>query len=283
MRTRVVLLLTVLTIAASAQAASPTLDRIRDTRTVTFAYREAAAPFSFKDRMGRVHGYSVELCSRIAAALKDTLKLPDLAVKWVAVDAANRLDAVASGRVDAECGTTTITLTRMGQVDFSLPIFIDGGSVLVRADSKIQSMADLREHKIAVIPATTTERALKAQLALFEVSATIVPVKDPAEGAAMLHAGKVDGFAGDRIVLADLQRRADNASAYAVLGSDFSYEPYAIVVRRDDPDFRLAVNRALVGVYKRGEIDPIFQRWLGPLGPPGPLLHSMFYLNSLPE
>jgi glutamate/aspartate transport system substrate-binding protein len=272
-----------LTASVAATGASPTLDRIRDTGTVTFAYREAAAPFSFKDRSGRVLGYSVELCTRIAGAVQQSLKLPELKIKWVAVDAASRLDAVSSGRVDAECGTTTITLTRMGQVDFSVPIFVDGGSVLVRADAKIARMADLKDRKVAVIPGTTTERALITHLALLDAAATLVPVKDPAEGAALLTAGKVDGFAGDRIVLADLGNRADNRAGLTVLSSDFSYEPYAIVVRRDDPDFRLAVNRALIGIYKRGEIDPIFQRWLSPLGPPGPLLHSMYYLNSLPE
>jgi len=277
-------LLFVCCVAASAiVVASPTLDRIRDSGSITFAYRDQAAPFSYADRDGRVRGYSTELCTAIAAAIQQALKLPSLKIVWQAVDAAHRLEAVQSGRADAECGTTTITLARMKDVDFSLPIFVDGGSVLVRAKSRIGKLADLRGRKIAVIAGTTTEEALVAALAVLDAHATLVPVADPAEGSALLAAGKVDGYAGDRIVLASLKLRSPASPELVVLGTDFSYEPYGIVLRRDDPDFRLAVNRALVDLYKHGGIDPIFQRWLAPLGPPGPLLHSMFYLNSLPD
>ena len=269
--------------ASAIVVASPTLDRIRDSGSITFAYRDQAAPFSYADRDGRVRGYSTELCTAIAAAIQQALKLPSLKIVWQAVDAAHRLEAVQSGRADAECGTTTITLARMKDVDFSLPIFVDGGSVLVRAKSRIGKLADLRGRKIAVIAGTTTEEALVAALAVLDAHATLVPVADPAEGSALLAAGKVDGYAGDRIVLASLKLRSPASPELVVLGTDFSYEPYGIVLRRDDPDFRLAVNRALVDLYKHGGIDPIFQRWLAPLGPPGPLLHSMFYLNSLPD
>jgi glutamate/aspartate transport system substrate-binding protein len=110
-----------------------------------------------------------------------------------------------------------------------------------------------------------------------------VPVKDGAEGVALLAQGKVDGFAGDRIVLIGLRSTAAEPEKLKLLDSDFSFEPYALVMRRDDPDFRLAVNRALVELYRSGDIDPIFHRWLGGLGQPGPLLNAMFYLSTLPE
>ena len=111
----------------------------------------------------------------------------------------------------------------------------------------------------------------------------LVPVADAAAGLAQLASGKVDGYAGDRIVLVSLRAGSADPAKLAVLDSDFSFEPYALVVRRDDPDFRLAVNRALVEIYRSGDIDDIFFRWSGALGRPGPLLHSMFYLNTLPE
>ena len=269
--------------APPVQAAGPTLDRIRASGSITFAYRDAAAPFSFADRDGRVRGYSVEICNAIADAIQKLLKLPSLKVTWQPVTADNRLDIVASGRADAECGTTTISLSRMEKVDFSLPIFVDGGSVLVRAKSRLWNLADLKGRRVAVIAGTTTEQALVGALNVQQAPATLVPVKDAAEGVAMLIAGKVDGYAGDRIVLADIRLRSPNARDLLLLPADFSYEPYGIVVPRGDPDFRLAVNRALVELYKHGGIDPIFQRWLAPMGKPGPLLHSMFYLNSLPD
>lgn len=270
-------------VAGAALAAGPTLDRIKRDGVVKFGYRAGAAPFSFADREGRVRGYSVELCTRIAATIQKTLGLDTLKVEWLPVDAANRLDAVASGRVDAECGTTTITLARMEKVDFSLPIFVDGGSALVRARAQLAALKDLKGKKVGVIPGTTTEQVLATALSSLEAPATLVPVKDGFEGLAQLEAGKIDAYASDRIVLAGLRQRSTTPAALALLEQDYSYEPYGIVVRRDDPDFRLAVNRGLTAIYRRGEIDAIFQRWLAPLGQPGPLLHSMFYLSTVPE
>ena len=270
--------------AAPAVAADgPTLERIRSTGTIALAYREGAAPFSFRDREGRVRGYSVELCLRVAAAIQHELGLRQMKIEWLPVDAGTRIDAVTSGKADAVCGTTTVTLSRMESVDFSLPIFVDGGSVLVRGQSRLVRLADLKGRKIAVIGGTTTEQALVRALNAIEAPAVLVPVKDAAEGMAALAHGKADGYAGDRVVLAALKQQATNGAKLEFIGSDFSYEPYAIVLPRNDPDFRLLVNRTLAGLYRTGDIDPIFQRWLGGLGKPGPLLHAMFYLNTLPE
>jgi len=270
-------------LSASAFAASPVLDRIKEKGAITFAYRDGAAPFSFKDRGGRVRGYSVDLCVRVAMAVQRSLGLRELKIDWVPVNAASRLDAVESGKADAECGTTTITLARMEKVDFSLPIFVDGGGVLVRANSKLPNLKDLKGKRIAVIPGTTTEQALTRALSAAEAPATLVPVKDGAEGMAQLAKRKVDGYAGDRVVLAGFRLRASRPEDFDFVAGDFSYEPYAIVLPRNDPDFRLVVNRALADVYRHGEIDPIYQQWLGNLGKPGVLLNAMFYLNTLPE
>ena len=271
------------TLALPVAAAAATLDRIKDTGTITFGYRDGAPPFSFKDREGRIRGYSAELCIRVATAIQRELSLKELKIEWLPADAGTRLDMVASGKVNAECGTTTITLSRMQTVDFSLPIFVDGGSVLVRAKSKLVRLADLKGKKIAVIGGTTTEPALARALNVIESPAVLVPVKNGAEGMALLTQGKVDGYAGDRVVLAGLRMRAQFPDSFEFVGNDFSFEPYALVLPRNDPDFRLAVNRALAGLYRSGDIDPIFQRWLGSLGKPGSLLHAMFYLNTLPE
>jgi len=267
----------------SGLAASATLDRIRSSSTIQLAYRDGAAPFSFKDRDGKVRGYSVELCEQVAQRIGKTLNVPSLKVEWKPVTASTRLDAVAKGDVDIECGTTTMTLARMEMVDFSVPVFVDGGSVLVRSDAKLKTLADLKNRRVAVIAGTTTEQALVTQLSALDAPATLVPVKDGAEGVALLARGRVDGYAGDRIVLTGLRQRATKPEALRFVEGDFSYEPYALVVRRNDPDFRPAVNPALVAIYKDGAIDTIFQRWFASFGRPGPLLHAMFYLNRLPE
>ena len=269
-----------LALVSAAADAGSTLDRIRDRHAIVFAYRDGAAPFSFKDGDGHVRGYSVELCSRVAATIREQLRLQELTVEWIPVDAGTRIAAIATGRADAECGTTTITLSRMESVDFSVPIFVDGGTLVVGSKSPVRGVRDLDGHRVAVISGTTTERALRAALDLAEARATIVPVARPEEGATMVREGKVDAYAGDRIVLTQLARAS---AALDVLPEDFSFEPYAIVVNRADPDFRLAVNRALVAIYKRGDIDAIFQRWLAPLGQPSALVNAMFYLNALPD
>ena len=270
--------------AAAAMAASPTLDRIKASGSITFGYRDGSAPFSAKQRNGQVRGYSVELCEKIAAAVGRAVGIANLKVVWTPVDNETRISDVAARKIDAECGTTTITLSRMERVDFSVPIFVDGASALVRAGRDAPaSLAALGGKKVAVMSSTTTDPALRKALAIAGVTATIVPVKDGAEGVAALLAGKVDAYASDRMLLAKLKIDDPKASQLAVLETDFSYEPYGIVLPRDDADFRLIVNRTLTGLYKSGEIDPIFIRWLGPYGTPGALLNAMFYLNSIPE
>jgi polar amino acid transport system substrate-binding protein/glutamate/aspartate transport system substrate-binding protein len=268
--------------STSVSSAGGTLERIRDRQAIVLAYRAGAQPFSFKDREGRVRGYSVELCVRVTALIARQLGLPDLRIEWVPVDADARIDIVASGRADAECGTTTITLSRMQRVDFSLPIFVDGGTVIVRAQAPIYRIPDLKGRRIAVIGATTTGHALLRTLDLLEAQGTQVPVARHEEGVAAVVEGRVDAFAGDRTVLTKIVLEAQDDSM-RVLPDDFSFEPYAIVVGRNDADFRLAVNRALVETYRRGDIDAIFQRWLAPLGKPSSLLNAMFYLNALPD
>jgi ABC-type amino acid transport substrate-binding protein len=275
--------LLLLATGAGAVAPSPTLDRIKEARAITLGYRHDAAPFSFKDRDGRVLGYSVELCARVATAIQKDIGLAEMKVLWEPLEATERIAAVASGRVDIECGTTTTTLSRMKAVDFSLPIFVDGGGVLVRVKSKLARLADLKGKKVAVIGGTTTEAAFVRMMNALGGAAILVPVKDGAEGLRQLARREVDGYAADRVVLAALRQRQAKPTEFDFVAGDFSFEPYALVVSRDDPELRLIVNRTLAGLYRSGDIDLVFQRWLGSLGRPGPLLHSMFYLNTLPE
>lgn len=268
--------------SAAMATASPTLERIKKNARITFAYRDGARPFSFRER-GQVRGYSAELCMRVAARLQKQLGLPELRIEWTAASAPASIDVVAEGKADAACGTATMTLHRMQRVDFSLPIYVDGGTVLVRADAKLPQLADLNGRKIAVTSGTTTETALQRGLAAIGAKATLVPVTDGAAGMALLAKREVDGYAGDRTVLVALRAGAPNSADYAFIAGDFSIEPYALVLPRNDPDFRLAVNGALVDIFRTGEVDGIFQRWLAGLGEPSPLLHALIYLNTLPE
>ena len=270
-------------LAGAASAASPTLDRIKASGTVTFGYRDGAAPFSAKQRNGKVRGYSVELCEKVASAVARALNLENLKIAWRPVDGESRISDVADRKIDAECGTTTITLSRMERVDFSVPIFVDGATALVRAKDALRQLADLKGKRVAVMPSTTTETSLKKGLALAGLSANFIMVKDGNEGVAAVLAGKADAYASDRMLLTQLKADDNRADELEFLQHDFSFEPYGLVLPRDDPEFRLLVNRTLAGLYKTGEIDPIFIHWLAPYGRPGPLLNAMYYLNALPD
>jgi ABC-type amino acid transport substrate-binding protein len=258
-----------------------TMKKIQASKSIALGYRTDSPPFSFSGPDGQPLGYSVDLCKRVAASIEQGLKV-SLAVKWVPLTAANRFDQVANGAVDLECGNSSATLGRMERFDFSNLIFVDGGAVLVLADAAAGRLADFAGKSVGVVAGTTTERSLKSALTEKLIDAKVVSVKDEAEAMAALQARKIDGYAADRVKLVGLVALARGDTKYRLVQEDFSYEPYALTMRRD-PAFRLAVNRALSQVYRSATIGEIYDRWLAPLGKPGPLLVAMYYLNALPE
>ena len=258
------------------------LKKIKTTRTIALGYSEAAVPFSFVGNDSRPQGYSVDLCKRIAEGIQQRLGLPELNIKWVKVDVNTRIPYVMKGQVDIECGSTTHTLSRQEKVDFSNMIFVDGGSYISKARSKIGTLKDLAGKKISVIPGTTTEKVLKTALDQAEVKAEIVPVRTHAEGYAALREDRIDAYASDRIILIGLALNGIDAPSYRLSDEMFSYEPYGLMMRRD-ADFRLAVNRELARLYRSGDILNLYARWYGPLGEPSTLLKAMYFLNALPE
>jgi glutamate/aspartate transport system substrate-binding protein len=268
---------------AAAQSPGSTLAKIRDAKTITLGYRPDAVPFSFTGEDKQPAGYVVDLCKRVVASIQRDLKLDGLAVKWVPVTAESRFGAVTGGQIDLECGTTTVTLSRLREVDFSALTFIDGGGVLSRAEAPIAKLGDLAGKRVAVQAGTTAERALPQALKERLVNAQIVQARTQEEAIAMLEDGKVDGFATDRIVLLGAAAKSKDPRKLALSEEDFSFEPYALMLRRNDGDFRLAVNRALAQLYRGPGIVEVYERWFGAFGKPGLLLASMYYLNALPE
>ena len=190
---------------------------------------------------------------------------------------------VASGRADLECANTTQTLARLGSVDFSNLIFVDGGGFLVTVASPINGLADLSGRKIAVLAGTTTETRLRDTLKRRLVNANVVTISNANEGVAMLESGAVDAYAGDKIKLVGLAAQAKDPKKIAMLAEDLSIEPYGLALPRGDAALRLEVNRALTQVYMGGDIETIFANWLGKLGRPSSLLAAMYLLNSIPD
>ena len=259
-----------------------TLKKIKTSSTFNLGYREAAPPFSFPGPDRRPVGYSVDLCTHVASAIQKQLGIT-LKLNWVPVTAENRIDMVAQGKVDIECGTTTASLSRQERVDFSLMTFVDGGGLLTKSDMSLRAMADLADKRIAVIPGTTTETALTNFLKEEFVTVQLVRVKDHVEGRGAVEKGLAEAFASDRGILIGLVVTAKDPSSLSIPSILFSFEPYGFMVRRNDAAFRLAVNRALAELYRSGGIVQIYDRWFGALGKPSPALQAMYLLNGLPE
>ena len=266
---------------AAFAAQAQTLADVKKRGTLRLGYSETSVPFAFKNNEGQPSGYSVELCQRVAAAIA-TRTGAAMKVEWVPLNTSTRLDAVATGKVDLECSTTTITLARREKVDFSLPIFVDASTVMARGSSG-KTLAELQGKKIAVAEGTTTLPALERALSKRFIKSDIVKTKSVAEGFDMLKEGKVDALASDRVKLVGSFLGGGGAEGLGVFTEDLSYEPYALVMRKGDPEFRLLVDRVLAQLYRNGEIEAIYGRWLGPLGAPSVGLIGMYMLNSLPE
>ena len=280
--TRFTLALVLILPFAAAYADGGALSTIQKNGVIRLGHLRDAPPFSFADDKGP-QGYSVELCKHVARSIQRQLNLTSLRIEWVPLTLQERIPAVRDHRVDIECGTTTWTLSRQQEVDFSLMTFVDGATVLVRSASDMLRLADLQGKKVAVVPTTTTAGALQAAMKGRMLNFAVVTVSSPEEGIAKLQQGAVDGYASDRLVLIGQGLASKAGSNLRVLDEDFSVEPYALVLARGDPDFRLAIDRSLATLYRSGEIETIFNRWLGPLGRPSTLLTALYYLQSIPE
>lgn len=283
---RILLALAALALTAPAPAADPpksTIARIKATNTITLGHREQARPFSFNGEDGKPAGYSVDLCLKVVEGMRQALNLRRIKVKWVPLQADNRVQAVATGMVDMECGVTTVTLSRLERVDFSSFIYVDGGTALAKKEAGLHRLADLNGKKVAVQPGTTTIRELREGLPRRRINVEVVEVHNVAQGMQLLEQGKVDALAADRTVLIGTGNASKDPAKWALLDEDFSMEPLALMLKRGDPDFRLAVNRELAKLYRTGDVDEIFYRWFGQLGNPGVLLRAMFYMNGLQD
>jgi ABC-type amino acid transport substrate-binding protein len=267
---------------ALAQAPAGTLKKIADTRTIALGYRVVASPFSFLGSDGVPTGYTVELCKRVVAGIEQQLKLPPLKIHWVPVTSDDRIAKVKLGEVDLECGTTTVTFGRMEQVDFSSLTFMDGATFLTLIDGP-RRLSGLEGRTVGVLAGSTTETRLAALLKQRLIGAKIVRVKDETDAVQKLVDKRIDAFANERLTLIGRVMIAQPEGAkFALAEEDFSFEPYALMMRRD-PDFRLAVNRALARIYAGPALEELYNTWFGKFGKPSPALTSMYLLQIFGE
>jgi ABC-type amino acid transport substrate-binding protein len=219
----------------------------------------------------------------VVTSIGRQINIQGLQVKWVPVTSQSRFDAVAKGQADMECGASTITLSRMKQVDFSSVIFVETTNLLVKAGPGPRSLSEMSGKKIAVVAGTTNERALNAQIKRRLLNTTVVPYKSREEAFAAFDAGNADAYASDRLLLLGAATKAKDPKSLVLLQEELSIEPYGIVLPRGDSAFRLAVNTGLAQVFASGEVVEIFRRWFENLGTPTPILLAAYALGAIPE
>jgi ABC-type amino acid transport substrate-binding protein len=266
MRFRLALLLFLFTRSVLAQTEDTpveltgTLAKARASGAITIAYRESSVPFSFLSPRGEPIGYSIELCRKLSEAIGEAVGR-ELALKWLAVTSESRIEAIASGKADLECGSTTSNLERQKQVAFSPIIFVAGTKLLVKRGSPIRSYRDLAGRTVAVTAGTTNEKAMQEIARRFKLDFRIVRQKDHSHSYASLAEGKADAFATDDVLLYGLVAQNKAQKQYQVVGEFLSYDPYGIMFRKGDAQLAELVKRAFHDLAEDGEIERQYKRW----------------------
>jgi glutamate/aspartate transport system substrate-binding protein len=269
---------------ALSQDASPTIDKLRASQKITIGYRESSVPFSQLDNAGKPEGYSIDLCLQIVDSIKRELGLPGLAVDFVPVTGQTRIPLIANGTVDLECGSTTNTLARGKQVDFLTTMFVTGSRLAVRSDSGFTEIEDLRGKRVVTAAGSTNERVAEKFNKELNLNLTLTSAKDQSQGWLALETGRADAFISDDVILYGFAAKAADPKKFKITGRLLSFDPYGIMVRRNDASFRLLGNQALARLFRSGDAEKIYHKWFDPIGVPlSPLLKAGFELGALPE
>jgi len=252
----------------AAPAMADTLQKIKDTGTITIGHRESSIPFSYLDGNQKPVGYSMELCNKIVDAVKKELKMPALVTKLTPVTSQTRIPLMTNGTIDLECGSTTNSLERQKQVAFGVTTFVSPVRMVVKADSGIKTLDDLNGKAVATTTGTTSDRYIKQNEKGHNIDVKNVYGKDHAESFLMVETGRASAFVMDEVLLAGFVANAKNPKDFAIVGPALSTEPYGIMLRKDDPQFKALVDKTLSGLMKSGEINKIYAKWFTSAIPP---------------
>ena len=262
-------LLLALVPAAFAQTPS-TLDQIKQNGTMAIAYRESSIPFSYLDDKAQPTGFAYEICEKIADKVKSATGRADLKKQYQAVTSANRIPLLQNGTIDIECGSTTNNSERAKQVQFATNYFYTGTRFLVKAGTKIDKLSDLAGKTVVSTTGTTNYQLIRRLNEEQKLGIDLLGAKDHAESALMVQTGRAVAFAMDDILLYGLKASSQDPSALAVVGEPIQVEPYAIMIRKDDPAFKKLVDDTLAGLMKSGEFEALYKKWFqSPIPPKG--------------
>lgn len=257
-------------VPAVAQAASGTLQRIKETNTIALGHRESSIPFSYYDDKQQVIGYSQEIMLKVVDAIKQELKLPGLKVKLVPVTSQNRIPLVQNGTVDLECGSTTNNTERQKQVAFSNSLFVIGTRLMAKKNSGIKDFPDLAGKNAVTTAGTTSERLLRKMNEEKKMNMNIISAKDHGESFLTLETGRAVAFMMDDALLYGELAKAKRPGDWVVGGTPQSREAYGCMMRKDDAPFKKLVDATIARVQTSGEAERLYKKWfLSPVPPKG--------------
>jgi glutamate/aspartate transport system substrate-binding protein len=248
-----------LLVAGLAQA--QTLDKIKSSGTATMGVRESSGALSFTLGDGKFAGFHVEVCQRVLADVQKSLGLAKLDIKYLPVTSQNRIPLVQNGTVDIECGSTTNNATRQKDVSFAVTTFVEEVRIAVKANSGITSIAQLKDKNVATTTGTTSVQLLRRNERAAGIDFKEVFGKDHADSFLLLESGRADAFVMDGQILAGNIAKAKNPADFRIVGEVLSVEPIAIMIRKDDPTFKKAVDDFIIAMMKSGEIAKIYDKW----------------------
>ncbi|ADX47131.1 extracellular solute-binding protein family 3 [Paracidovorax avenae ATCC 19860] len=258
---------------AGAAAQADTLKKIADSGKITLAYRESSVPFSYLAGAGAPIGFSVDISNAVVDAVKKKLNKPDIKVELQAVTSQNRIPLVTNGTVDLECGSTTNNTARAKDVQFAVNYFYTGTRLLVKKSWGIRNYADLAKKTVASTTGTTNAQVIRKYNRDNNLDMDIVLGKDHNDSMLLVDTGRALAFAMDDILLFGLKANATNPAEWDVVGDALQVEPYACMLRKDDPQFQALVNGVIGGMMKSGEFEKLYNKWfLSPIPPKGQAL-----------
>jgi glutamate/aspartate transport system substrate-binding protein len=250
--------------ATSYADSSPVLDRIKERGSINMGHRESSVPFSYIGDDGKPQGYSIDLCMKVIDAVKKEIGMPDLKINLVPVTSQTRIALMANGTIDLECGSTTHNLTRRKQVDYLPTTFITGTKIASKKGSGITEIEDLEGKTVALSLGTTNEKAIKRVAAQNGINIKTIMVKDHPQGWLALETGRADAYASDHVLLYGLISKSKNPEEFQVTGRFLSYDPYGIMVPKDDSTYRLIGESTLADLMRSGEAEQIYNKWFNP-------------------
>lgn len=253
---------------AGTAAQADTLKKIADTGKITVAYRESSVPFSYLAGSGGPVGFSVEITNAIVDAVKKELNKPALKVDLQAVTSQNRIPLLQNGTIDIECGSTTNNTVRGKDVQFAINYFYTGTRLLVKKNAGIKNWADLAKKKVASTTGTTNAQVIRKYSKDNNLDFDIVLGKDHDDAMLLVDAGRAEAFAMDDILQFGLKNNARNPADWDVVGDALQVEPYACMMRKDDPQFQKLVNGVIGGMMKSGEFERLYAKWFTAPIPP---------------